>query len=141
MHQIDRLGISRKRPRKPNLTVTPSTRSTSSLSRTTREVAHMPPKQRGSSLSPKRHSPESPAEQTVFVVAQGEDYEGSSVEGIFTTLVAAEDAVQELCNKSGRLPIPWTKDGALSWHRGCDNITIEEWSVDTTFQHWLAGRQ
>lgn len=65
----------------------------------------------------------------VYVVSEGEDHEGSSVEGIFSSIDAARAFVPYLIER-----MPWktmTEERPDCWHGGCDYIKIEAHVVYT----------
>lgn len=72
----------------------------------------------------------SPDSLLVYVVSRGEDYEGSSVEGIFSSIAAARAFVPYLIE---RMSVPWKMKEVRPeyWHGGCDYIEIEAHAVYT----------
>lgn len=66
---------------------------------------------------------------TVYYVERGEDHEGGSVLGIFSTLNKAKAWAESYIAADNRRK-PWNKETALLWSRGCDWISITETDLD-----------
>lgn len=63
----------------------------------------------------------------VFLIVQGERYEGSNVNGIFSTQEKAIAYVEEITSRDDKqLRRKWKQDSLITWSRGCDYIAIEE---------------
>lgn len=96
----------------------------------------MPPKRKSSSVSRDASPERKNSEVTVYVVFRGEDYEGGSIDAIFTNKQAARDHVHAFTLKNPRPNKVWTKDDEDRWSRGCDYIEIQQEQVFETASAW-----
>lgn len=78
--------------------------------------------------SPKR------ARKVDYVVFQGEDYEGGSVEGVYDNIEAAEEHVKDFISAREIGKRKFKPYGDLCWRCGCDYVEIQEWPVETKYE-------
>ena len=64
----------------------------------------------------------------VYVVEHGEQHEGGSVEGVYTTKKSAINAAlsHRCCFEGGWTPLDNEPD---TWGNGCDYIKVTKWKV------------
>jgi hypothetical protein len=96
----------------------------------------MPPKRKSSSVVRDKSPERKETKVEKYVVFRGEDYEGGSVEGIFSEKQAAQDLAHYLMNENPRPGRDWTADGEDCWHRGCDYIEVIPQLEFATFEAW-----
>lgn len=67
----------------------------------------------------------------VYIVVRGENYDGYSIYGVYTSRTAAEKKVQSLISQD---ILEWRKDKYIQlWRHGCDYIEIMKEHVEDEY--------